>query len=233
STTYTFYDSDIDIEYCNGNLHHVFTCAAWGCGHRVSRNQATKDRNSTKNLKKHAKKCWGEETLDAAAALGSLDKAQNLLAANKGAKTQRITDIFKRHTPGGNRDNFSHFPLSKSETRCGFFSLRPFTIAADRGFRYLMKSGRPTMWIPSPTTIAHDVKVLWKKTRERIAQRLSDRDGCISLATDAWTSPNHRAFVAVTGHWEENGEKVDCLLDFIEVPEVCLLLLPTIQFINP
>ncbi|KAJ6459293.1 hypothetical protein C8R45DRAFT_843505, partial [Mycena sanguinolenta] len=117
STIYAFYDGDIDIEYRTGNVHHVFTCAARGCGHRVSRNQATKDRNSTKNLNKHAKKCWGDETLDAAAALGSLNKARTLLAANKGAKTQRITDIFKRHTAGGNLDNFSHVPLSKSETR--------------------------------------------------------------------------------------------------------------------
>ncbi|KAJ7447000.1 hypothetical protein FB451DRAFT_1054786, partial [Mycena latifolia] len=215
STIYAFFTSDVDIEYRSGKLYHVFTCAARGCGHRVTRNQTTMDRNSTKNLKKHAKKCWGADTVNAASALGSLDKARELLSTNKGAKSQRLTDIFRRNTPGGNLDYVSQVPLSKSETR-----LHPFVIAADRGFRYLMRSGRPTMWIPSPSTIARDVKVLFQKTRERIRDRLHGRDGCVSLATDAWTSPNHRAFVAVTGHWEENGEKVDCLLDFVEVPEV-------------
>ncbi|KAJ7689875.1 hypothetical protein B0H16DRAFT_1210215, partial [Mycena metata] len=214
STIYAFYSGDIDIEYRSRKLHHIFICAARGCGHRVARNQTTKDRNSTKNLTKHAKKCWGADTLDAASDMGSLEKARTLLSTHKGAKNQLLTDIFKRHTPGGNLEYLSHVPLSKSETR-----LRPFVIAADRGFRYLMKSGRPTMWIPSPSTIARDVKMLFSKTRERLRDRLWRRDGCVGLATDAWTSPNHRSFVAVTGHWEENGVKVDCLLDFVEVPK--------------
>ncbi|KAJ7437456.1 hypothetical protein B0H11DRAFT_1653756, partial [Mycena galericulata] len=212
STIYAFYAGDVNIEYRSGKLHHIFTCTARGCGHHVARNQTTMDRNSTKNLNKHAKKCWGEDTVNAASDMGSLHKVRTLLATHKGAKNQRLTDIFKRNTPGSNFEYVSHVPLTKSETR-----LRPFTIAADRGFRYLMKSGRPTVWIPSPSTIARDIKLLFGKTRERIRDRLDDRDGCVSLATDAWTSPNHRAFVAVTGHWEENGEKVDCLLDFVEV----------------
>ncbi|KAJ7744954.1 hypothetical protein DFH07DRAFT_749108 [Mycena maculata] len=215
STIYAFFTNDVEIEYRSGQLHHVFTCAARGCGHRVTRNQTTLDRNSMKNLKKHTKKCWGADTVDAASDLGSLDKARELLSTHKGAKSARLTDIFRRNTPGGNLDYVSQVPLSKSETR-----LRPFVIAADRGFCYLMRSGRPTMWIPSPTTIARDVKLLFGKTRVRLRDRFHDRDRCVSLATDAWTSPNHRAFVAVTGHWEENGQKVDCLLDFIEVPKV-------------
>ncbi|KAK7015603.1 ribonuclease H-like domain-containing protein, partial [Favolaschia claudopus] len=40
-----------------------------------------------------------------------------------------------------------------------------------------------------------------------------------SVDTDAWTSPNHRAFVAVGGHWEEDGKRINCLLDFVEVPK--------------
>ncbi|KAJ7843999.1 hypothetical protein B0H14DRAFT_2300152, partial [Mycena olivaceomarginata] len=63
STIYAFYTGDIRIEYRDGKLHHVFVCAARGCGHRVPRNQTTKDRNSTKNLKKHANKCWGSDTV--------------------------------------------------------------------------------------------------------------------------------------------------------------------------
>ncbi|KAJ7082162.1 hypothetical protein C8R43DRAFT_965514 [Mycena crocata] len=136
------------------------------------------------------------------------------MSTHKGAKNQRLMDIFKHHTPGGNLDYVPHIPLSKSETRTGFIrwiskSLRPFVIAADRGFRYLMRSGRPTVWIPSSSTIARD-EVLFNKTRD-----------CIRDSFNVFWQPmppNHRTFVAMTGHWEENGEKIDCLLDFVEVP---------------
>ncbi|KAJ7681444.1 hypothetical protein B0H17DRAFT_943027, partial [Mycena rosella] len=207
SHIYAFYNGDVSIEYRENKLHHVFTCAARGCGHKVSRNQTSKDRNSTKNLRKHAVKCWGEDTVNAASDIGGLEQARALLKRHKGERNQRLTDIFKSHSTAGHGDTLSHVPLTRAQTRIGFVrwiseSLRPFRIAVDRGFHYLMKSGRPNLWTPSPSTIAGDVKVLYKKTRERISIRLRKRDGCVSLATDAWTSPNHRAFVAVSGHWK-------------------------------
>ena len=44
-----------------------------------------------------------------------------------------------------------------------------------------------------------------------------DYDGALNFATDAWTSPNHKAFVAFTVHMEHNGEPVSMLLDLVEV----------------
>ena len=41
----------------------------------------------------------------------------------------------------------------------------------------------------------------------------------MSFATDAWTSPNHRAFVAVTVHFEHKGVPIVLLLDVVEVAE--------------
>ena len=35
--------------------------------------------------------------------------------------------------------------------------------------------------------------------------------------TDTWTSPNHKAFVAVTVHFEIKGELICLLLDIVEV----------------
>jgi hypothetical protein len=46
---------------------------------------------------------------------------------------------------------------------------------------------------------------------------LQDYDGRLSFATDAWTSPNQRPFVAVTVHMERDGEPVSLLLDIVEV----------------
>ena len=35
--------------------------------------------------------------------------------------------------------------------------------------------------------------------------------------TDAWTSPNQRAYIAITVHLEHKGEPVSLLLDIVEV----------------
>ena len=42
-------------------------------------------------------------------------------------------------------------------------------------------------------------------------------DGRLSFATDAWTSPNQRAYVAITVHLEYEGEPISLLLDIVEV----------------
>ena len=41
----------------------------------------------------------------------------------------------------------------------------------------------------------------------------------MSFVTDAWTSPNHKAFVAFTVHLEDNGSPLAMLLDIVEVPK--------------
>lgn len=52
-----------------------------------------------------------------------------------------------------------------------------------------------------------------------IIQTLQSR---VHIALDAWSSPNHKAFVGFTAHWEENGERVSTVLDFRELAEVRL-----------
>jgi hypothetical protein len=39
----------------------------------------------------------------------------------------------------------------------------------------------------------------------------------LNFATDAWTSPNHKAYVAFTVHFEHEGAPVLMLLDLVEV----------------
>jgi hypothetical protein len=46
---------------------------------------------------------------------------------------------------------------------------------------------------------------------------LQEYEGALSFAIDAWTSPNHRAFVAVTVHFQQDGELVCLILDVVEV----------------
>ncbi len=99
--------------------------------------------------------------------------------------------------------------------------MRPTLFVKDPGFQCLMKTGRPGYWIPSPSTVARNIKVIYTKCREKIARLLQEYEGELSFATDAWSSPNHRAYIAVTVHFVLRDEPVSMLLDLLEVAEVC------------
>ena len=46
---------------------------------------------------------------------------------------------------------------------------------------------------------------------------LQQYPGKLSFSTDAWTSPNHKAFIAVSVHLEKEGTPMSFLLDMVEV----------------
>ena len=48
---------------------------------------------------------------------------------------------------------------------------------------------------------------------------MQDYEGDLNFCIDAWTSPNHRAFVGITVHYEESGKAQTYLLDIVEVAE--------------
>ena len=97
--------------------------------------------------------------------------------------------------------------------------------------------GRTEIYIPSPTTVSRDVRLVFARTRVWVARilqvktinisagkgftkNLQGYGGKISFATDAWTSPNHTAYVAMTAHLEAKGEPISIVLDIIEVAKV-------------
>lgn len=96
-------------------------------------------------------------------------------------------------------------------------SKRPFKIVNDRGFQSLMKTGRPDYHIPSEQTVSRDVKQVFIHGRKRVADMLQNYEGQLNFATDGWTSPNHKAFVAFTVHFAHEGAPVSMLLDLVEV----------------
>ncbi|KAH9981719.1 hypothetical protein BJV74DRAFT_879180 [Russula compacta] len=78
----------------------------------------------------------------------------------------------------------------------------------------LMKTGRLEYYIPSVSTVSRNVRLM-----------LQEYDGDISFATDAWMSPNHYAYVALTAHLEAQGQPISIVLDVVEVPKVHLTLI--------
>jgi hypothetical protein len=132
------------------------------------------DAKSTSNLRKHAKKCWGDEVVTCA------DKAKDASEVRattiKGTlNPQSIAAAFERKGKG--KVTYSHRQHTRTEARAEIVcwvakSKRPFQIVADRGFQSLMKTGRPEYYIPSPTTVSRDVKKVFVNVRQRMAKML-------------------------------------------------------------
>jgi len=41
----------------------------------------------------------------------------------------------------------------------------------------------------------------------------------LNFATDAWTSPNHKAYIMITVHFQKDGVLIAMLLNLVEVAE--------------
>ncbi|KAH9933857.1 uncharacterized protein B0H18DRAFT_831270, partial [Fomitopsis serialis] len=156
----------------------------------VRRYQDSKDKSSTSNLKTHAIGCWGKAAVDDALT-GKVPRLRENAIHVAFAKASGLT---VDHSV-----QFSHWNHSNAE---------------------LMSTGRPNIEIPSPKTVSRDIKAAFAHCRECIKKILTDHPGRVHFATDAWTSPNHRAFVAWTVHFEFQGAPLLFLLDIVEVPEV-------------
>ncbi|KAJ7746145.1 hypothetical protein DFH07DRAFT_718505, partial [Mycena maculata] len=160
------------------------------------------DAGSTSNLRKHAILCFGQHIVDSAiAGQGPKNPDGSIFAAFARAGQKPVTVTHRAHTD--------------AEART-----RPPNIVNDRGFRTLMTAGRPNLHLPSARTISRDIQASFKKCKDTIDKLLQNHPGQLSFATDAWTSPNHRAFVAWTVHLHQEGTPLCFLLDIIEVPEV-------------
>ncbi|KAF8162011.1 hypothetical protein BJ912DRAFT_823218, partial [Pholiota molesta] len=210
SPVYSFFEPLPTIDYVNGRRCHTFKCAAKGCKFTARRYLDTGDRSSTGNLGRHAKACWGEDAWKAASACR--DAADARVSVIKPlAMNGSLTAVFERKGKG--KVTYSHVPHTREQTNA-----RPFKIVSDRGFQSLMKTGRPGYYIPSPLQVSRDVKLVFARSRERIAKILKEYDGRINFSTDAWTSPNHYAYVAVTAHLEIDGIPIAIVLDVVELP---------------
>ena len=173
STVYAFYSPTPSIEYVSGRRSHVFHCLGRSCKAKVRRFLDTKDHNSTSNMRRHAIKCWGEEAVEAARSAANVTEAREKIVGGI-LKNGSITSHFACKT---GEVTYSARQHTRTETRVEIAkwvaeSLRPFRIVADPGFKTLMKTGRPGYHLPSPSTVARDVKDIFKKTRSRVAKIL-------------------------------------------------------------
>ena len=52
-----------------------------------------------------------------------------------------------------------------------------------------------------------------------LTNMIQETPGKLNFAMDAWTSPNHKAYIGVSVHFENKGVPVSMLLDLVEVAQ--------------
>lgn len=124
-------------------------------------------------MRRHAVLCWGEDAVRAADSAKNLAEVREKIVAPL-ARNGSITDTFERK-PGN--ITYSHKPHTQVESRTEIVkwlaeNLRPYKVVSDRGFLSLMKTGRPGYFVPSPSTVARDMKAVYIRARNRIAKML-------------------------------------------------------------
>lgn len=101
SPIYAFFKATPRIEHKKGRRMHVFECVSKTCRGKgankceVNRYMDTADSTSTSNLRKHAKLCWGDDTIAAADDTNDVAAARKVVDAS-GSKDGSITASFKR-----------------------------------------------------------------------------------------------------------------------------------------
>jgi hypothetical protein len=66
-------------------------------------------------------------------------------------------------------------------------------------------------------TVLYDIQRVFANTWKQIAKMLQEHDGTLNFATNGWTSPNHKVFVAVTIHFENDGVPMCMVLNMVEL----------------
>ncbi|KAE9399593.1 hypothetical protein BT96DRAFT_820371 [Gymnopus androsaceus JB14] len=220
SPIYGFFSEDIVIGYdAKNGKYHYFKCNTTHCKGKggVRCYQKMDDRSSTSNLKKHAMNCFGQDAVDAATigANSSTRPDGSIFAAFGRQGARPVTVTHKAHS---NAEIRAHLVRWITESN------RSIRIVEDCHFRELMLAGQPQAKLPGRRTVARDIKSSFERCEGRINQLLQNYPGRLNFATDAWTSPNHRAMAAWTVHLQHEGEPLVFLLDIFEVPKVRHLL---------
>ena len=120
SKVYTFFWSEVEIGYVDGRKCHEFTCNAKNCKGKgknarvVRRYLDTKDKASTKSLRAHAIKCWGQEIVEKSEDTKNIASAREALKGTE-LRDGSITAVFKR--TGKGKITYSHQAHTEAETQ--------------------------------------------------------------------------------------------------------------------
>ncbi|KAJ7748897.1 hypothetical protein B0H16DRAFT_1210865, partial [Mycena metata] len=170
----------------DGRAYHYFRCTSTTCKYNakaVKRYTDTTDATGTSNLKKHARKCFGDAAVDAAVKGAKLDTRDSSIHAAFGRSSSKPKPVLSRP--------FTLVELRAILVRWFTESNRPMHAVTDSKFAELMLNGRPGISLPSETTIARDIQTSFERSIQHITDLVKRYPGKFSFGTNAWTSPNH------------------------------------------
>ncbi|KAJ3766522.1 hypothetical protein FB446DRAFT_708560 [Lentinula raphanica] len=195
ASVYAFFFEEPVIEFEKDDVmpeYLVLTCSH--CAIKVKQGLQTGDKGSTGIRESYQswKKCWGDEAVNAAKE-STLDKAREAVKMIGKKSQTKLTSALKVMKTWAK--TFSTCPPEMETIRVVTArwvaeNARPFLTVQDQCFRWLQKEGCPNHYIPSKETVAKDVKILYKRTKEKLATELQMSEYKLGIALDTWTSPN-------------------------------------------
>jgi hypothetical protein len=114
SAVYAFFEPVPSIDYIKGRKCHTFQCSAKGCKQTIRCYIGTADAQSTGNMRKHAKKCWGDEAMEAADSVKDVSEACKKVVKSI-LQDGSIMGAFER--TGKGKVIYSHRQHTKAETK--------------------------------------------------------------------------------------------------------------------
>ena len=112
SPIYAFFRPIPTIGYKDGRRYHEFHCFVSTCSKSVRQFLDKKDTGSTSNLHKHAKICWGLDTVKAAMGAQNASEARQILSQSKDGSIAAAFQI-----KGKGKVTYSHRQHTRTETK--------------------------------------------------------------------------------------------------------------------
>jgi hypothetical protein len=102
SSLYSFFKPEVTIEVHEGRIAHFFACSSKTCKTKargVRRYQDKKDKSSTANLRHHAVRCFGEDTVnEALKGESGGNRSGNIFSAFASQGQRPVTYSHRAHT---------------------------------------------------------------------------------------------------------------------------------------
>ena len=112
SPIYAFFHPVPTVGYHDGRRYHEFHCFKSACRKTIHQFLDKKDAGSTSNLHKHAKICWGLDTVKAAMAVKSAPEAREILSKSKDGSIAAAFQV-----KGKGKVTYSHRQHTQTETK--------------------------------------------------------------------------------------------------------------------
>ncbi|KAJ2923520.1 hypothetical protein H1R20_g13574, partial [Candolleomyces eurysporus] len=93
--------------------------------------------------------------------------------------------------------------------------MQPYNSVQDPLYVAEVEMLHPGTKLPDPTTVSHDVQLLYQEISKCVCQYFKNLGNAIYLAVDGWTAPITASFLGVVLIWSEQGEIHHIILEFI------------------